>query len=748
MRSSSIALSLFLSATAVAQTNAIPGVDVTLYDVGGMTYYGRRGAAYPNGEIGVAVGHSFCNAGSVNIAWDGTANDGTMLDTYPKIAFLFVKEANGRMVQVSNWSHLKHSTGVFNFSSGPCAPCTGSGSNLMWVGCSDTYSTSWNSNRIRLGPASEINAWEGSVATVGSYFDQGDPSVGGAGATDNVKSLTSTMTSSFDAVKNRVICQEADLVGGGTFYAQVQAVIKGEPGTARHNNRQYKQCNFTPNGGNWSVGTTGGSSNGSVLNAWTGASVDRASNAMDDGFFTVASKVTQVSAGVYHYEYAVHNEDNSRAGATLRIPIAPGAVVTNVGFDDIDQNAGNDWTFSQTATEIVFSAGAGNALEYNTIYNFWFDCSEAPETGVVLIDQARPGAGASDVAVLADVPSGVPAATITDLGGSCGDCDSVIYELFTTTGFDLAGNSMTLTYTGGSYTASSGLGTYQTPTGSPLSLGDDSTTNVTLPFALPYPGGSTTDLEVCSNGYISPEGGNGADWTPTVGELLGGSPRWALAWHDLNPSNSASGDVLVDSSPAGVTITFDGVSNYSGGGPNTFQVQFLPNGTVHLFWQSMTLAGNDWIVGWCPGGGPDDPGATDLSMDLPASINLCATSQGGAVAMSSSARPVIGTSIDLTTSGIAAGSPFGAFIMSFGQALPAIPLDAIGMPGCVYHGAGPDLHVPFSNPGSSWSVTVPIPNVPEITGFGVVTQSFVYSPPLTPLGLVASNGLLLVLGQV
>ena len=39
-----------------------------------------------------------------------------------------------------------------------------------------------------------------------------------------------------------------------------------------------------------------------------------------------------------------------------------------------------------------------------------------------------------------------------------------------------------------------------------------------------------------------------------------------------------------------------------------------------------------------------------------------------------------------------------------------------------------------------------IPNVPALIGFELGGQAVTYSPPLTPLGFVTSNGMLLTLG--
>jgi hypothetical protein len=39
-----------------------------------------------------------------------------------------------------------------------------------------------------------------------------------------------------------------------------------------------------------------------------------------------------------------------------------------------------------------------------------------------------------------------------------------------------------------------------------------------------------------------------------------------------------------------------------------------------------------------------------------------------------------------------------------------------------------------------------IPNVASLVGVVLVGQTLTYSPPLTPLGLIASNGMVLTLG--
>ena len=167
-----------LAAPLLAQAGSVAGTDIRIFDVGSPTVFGRRGAAYPNGEVALAIGHSMCNSGTVHLpwlGWVGGSQSGVMLDTYPKIAFLLARESGGRMVQISRQGHSKHSMVPFNFSSGPCAPCVTSGSGFFFTGCSDTYGSGTNASQMNLGPNSEIDPWLGTWNSLGSYFDSGDP---------------------------------------------------------------------------------------------------------------------------------------------------------------------------------------------------------------------------------------------------------------------------------------------------------------------------------------------------------------------------------------------------------------------------------------------------------------------------------------------------------------------------------------------------------------------------------------------
>lgn len=397
----------------LAQSNSLgTGYNGALYEISSARAWGRRGATYPGGEVGVSFQNGLCNPGQLNIAWFAP-----MLEDHPKFSFLVTKLVGDRMVQISDWSYCKHAFLSLN-DPGTCATTcanTQSGSQ-MFVGCSDVYSNSNNGSRTYLGPPSEIDPWLGTWNHVGSYFDRGDPDVG---APANIDGARSTINVGTDAVKNRVTIKEADLQGlpAGSLFFQIQVIHAGEPAVNRDNNIMSRPFGLTWGGSSWSAQTTGSPTHGSLLTRWPGAQLNTAGNGNDDGRFLIASKVTGPVNGRWHYEYAVQNIDNNRGGAALHVPVCPTGRVENLGFRDIDQNLLNDWTATVSGGEIVWMAPANNPHNWNQLFNFWFDSDVAPVAGSATIDQARIGVGALSFQVPTQVPGLQPSVY---LGAGCG----------------------------------------------------------------------------------------------------------------------------------------------------------------------------------------------------------------------------------------------------------------------------------------------------------------------------------------
>ncbi|MBL9078611.1 MAG: hypothetical protein JNL08_13960 [Planctomycetes bacterium] len=727
----------FLAATAAAQSNTVPGLDGKLDVVNNFTYQGRRGAAYPNGEIGAAMLNTMCNPGTVNIPWYAAWDDGNpMGENHPKFGFLMVRVANDKIEQISDRSFCKHAFTSTN-GSGTCGTCISPGTGqLMGVHCSDTYGVGNNADRNWLGPADEINPWLGTWSRTGSYFDVGDA---GTGTVDGIKSLSTT---GYDSVKYRVTMREVDLTtAGAQYFYGIHLVHEGEALANRWDNLASRGCTPTWNGSTWTFPNSAvGQVYGSILQHWTGATLNSNSNGSDDGRFFVAVKTTALGGGVYHYEYAVHNADNSRGAATFSVPIDAAATASNFTFRDIDQNALNNWTAARVGNEIVFSAPPGNALRWNTIYNFGFNANVVPSVGICELDQALPGAGALSVTVTTKVPSGLPGADFALVGQGCGDCTASFYEI---ANFDLANRKMKLTYAGGGYSVADSTANFVAPTGGNLSQTDDDQDIYNLGFSLPYPGGTTTQVRICSNGFVSPAGDNGTTYTPSSSAFLSGNARWAACWRDLTPSGA--NNVYAQTVSGIAYITWQNVPNYSQtGSANTFQVQLHPNGDVHVIWQAMSATGSAALVGWTPGAA-SDPGPRDLSADITSGFTVCAD-DSLALAMAPSARPILNTTVNLQITNLPASSLGGVMVFSPTEIPGGIDLGFLNMAGCFGYQL-PDILGSFfaaPPPSVNWPFTVPNDN--GLVGQTTMFQGLMIAPGFTGSGFLTTNGVRFLYG--
>ena len=441
-----------LALPASAQPGANSNIDVSLGALSSLSLQGHTGA-FPNGVMGVAMQTTSCNLmaapNGLNTPWlisSGSANASCLTPMerrHPVIAFLAARLSGDRLVQISDRSYLKH--GFFALSQTICGPCpAGSPGTYLALQCADTYGVGNNNDNFYLAPPDEVNPWTGVWSPCGSQFDRGEPPVALAQQTDGARSLSSAQAGALNAVWAHVVrVRDADLnVPGSLFYYQAQYVIPSwtqisttspipnpasvvgmllnEPDANRTNNVGSRPFTAVWTGATWSITNPASAIlYGSILQRWTGATVTSNTNGVDDGRLYVAVKVTGPSAttGLYHYEYGVHNRDNFRGVNAFRLPVCPGAQVLNAAFHDIDTNAGNDWTISVGATEIAFTAPATNPLNWNSLFNFWFDSDAAPVAGSILLDQAAAGPGAAQVSVSSTIPAGL---YNQNLGPGCG----------------------------------------------------------------------------------------------------------------------------------------------------------------------------------------------------------------------------------------------------------------------------------------------------------------------------------------
>ena len=68
-----------------------------------------------------------------------------------------------------------------------------------------------------------------------------------------------------------------------------------------------------------------------------------------DGIWFMGYKVTNPSAGVWHYEYVLYNQNLDRAIQSFTVPLGPGVNISNIGFHAPPQEPGwaNDGTFNR-----------------------------------------------------------------------------------------------------------------------------------------------------------------------------------------------------------------------------------------------------------------------------------------------------------------------------------------------------------------------------------------------------------------
>src|SRR5262249_17411307 len=140
-----------------------------------------------------------------------------------------------------------------------------------------------------------------------------------------------------------------------------------------------------------------------AIMAWadTGAAVTQVQpDPGNDGFWLMGYKVTNPTIGVWHYEYALYNQNLDRSIQSFIVPLRPGVNLSNIGFHPSPQEPGwaNDGTFNNQGyssmswavtqasdsitwnSETVLQNPNANAIRFGTLYNFRFDADQPPQS--------------------------------------------------------------------------------------------------------------------------------------------------------------------------------------------------------------------------------------------------------------------------------------------------------------------------------------------------------------------------------
>ena len=387
----------------------VPGPDVVVGDLSGLAQFG----ASVGTQVGLAVGTDSCNFGTIDLDWfQNPVND------HPVIPQNLYRMSGGatndeRFEQIGQ-SSLKHAfTALTN---NICSlGCNGVGGTHLGSGCSDPYDASLNASQTGLGSRAWVNPFTG-------FYPRNDS------ATPN----NSHTGHSHTGTSHRILTESADLNTalnpGATYYAEGQYVTPHEYAWCQthptecnmNNNVSYRRYNVSGTTCNPNTTSCYGFSPAAVtqrqraaIQAWTGASISNFQpDPVNDGVGAIGYKVTNPSAGVWHYEYAIYNQNLDRAIQSFSVPIGVGAVLSNVGFHAPPQQPGwaNDGTTGNTgfsnapwaqseaggvmtwSSETLAQNPNANALRWGTLYNYRFDSNQPPQTVTAIIGFYKTGA--------------------------------------------------------------------------------------------------------------------------------------------------------------------------------------------------------------------------------------------------------------------------------------------------------------------------------------------------------------------
>lgn len=391
-----------LPASPSPNAGTVPGPDVIVGDLTNLQQFGASGT-----QVGLAVGSDSCNTGTVDLNWFQLPNN-----DHPVIPQNLYRMSGGptndaRFEQIGQ-SHLKHAFAAL--TGNLCnLGCQNPGTQTrLGSGCSDPYSSGLNSGP-NLGSRAWINPFTGA-------FPRGDSATPPNSHSGHAHTGTS----------HRILTEISDLTPslnpGATYYAEAQYVTPHEyawcqsnPGQCNMNNNvSYRRYNVSGAGSPFSFSAAAPTVRVKpAITAWTGATIaEFAPDSANDGVGTIAYKVTNTSPGVWHYEYAVYNQNLDRAIQSFSVNLGNARVaLSNIGFYAPPQHPG--WAFDGTAGNAGYSstpwtqtlvAGSltwnsetfqqnanANAIRWGTMYNFRFDSNRPPRPSVATIGFFKTG---------------------------------------------------------------------------------------------------------------------------------------------------------------------------------------------------------------------------------------------------------------------------------------------------------------------------------------------------------------------
>src|SRR5437867_7367304 len=275
------------------------------------------------GRVGLALGTDACNQGTIDVDWFALPNN-----DHPFIP-QNVYRMSGGADNTQQFEQIGQSWGKHAFtaaSSDSCGfGCNGVGGSHLGSGCSDAYGASLNGDQFGIGSRAWVNPFTGNFP----------------GSTANNHS-----GHAHDVTSHRILVDVNDLNTslnpGATYFAEAEYIVPHEyswcqshPGQCNmYNNASYKRYTVTGVNQPFSFTSVGATMRKQpAIMAWTGATVNQVEpDPGNDGIWFMGYKVTNPSPGIYHYEYALYNQNLDRAIQSFSVPLGPGVNISNIGF--------------------------------------------------------------------------------------------------------------------------------------------------------------------------------------------------------------------------------------------------------------------------------------------------------------------------------------------------------------------------------------------------------------------------------
>jgi hypothetical protein len=399
----------------------VPGPDVIVGELIGLV---QLDAGAVNGRVGVSLGTDACNKGTVNVDWNALpSND------HPFIPQNLYRMSGGA-TNNERFEQIGQSWGKHAFAAAPLNTCTfgcnGVGGDELGSGCSDAYGAGLNGWQDGIGSRGWVNPFTGN-------FPSGNTSNDHDGHNHDVTS-------------HRILVNVDDLNTslnpGATYFAEANYIVPHEGTWCQshptecnmYNNASYRHYSVFGINQPFSFNPVGSTVREQpAIMAWTGATVSQIEpNPGNDGIWFMGYKVTNPSPGVWHYEYALYNQNLDRAIQSFSVPLGPGVNISNIGFHAPPQHPGwphdgtmgdagyssMPWAVAQDASSVTWNTETfatnqnANAIRFATLYNFRFDADQPPQNANATVGFFKTGSPMM-VATQGPAGNGTPTPTPT-----------------------------------------------------------------------------------------------------------------------------------------------------------------------------------------------------------------------------------------------------------------------------------------------------------------------------------------------